>query len=642
MYTVDLYLRVRLACHVDGLSQREAASRFGIARETVRKMLRHSEPPGYRRRQPPKRPKLAPFTDIIDRILEEDRTVHRKQHHTAKRIFERLRDEHGFTGKETIVKDYVRERRLRRREMFVPLSHPPGHAQADFGEADAIIAGVKYRAHFFVMTLPHSDACFVAAYPAAATEAWLDGHNRAFVFFGGVPQSILYDNDKCLVSRILSDGTRQRTRAFSGLQSHYLFEDRYGRPGKGNDKGNVEGVVGYARRNFMTPLPRFASWDAFNGHLEEQCRNRQGNVLRGHRESIGERFVRDREALKRPLPAPFDACDKQGTRVNSLSLVRYRTNDYSVPVAYGHQEVWIRGYVHEVVIGCGAGIIARHPRSYDREDMVFDPIHYLPLLEHKIGALDQAAPLAGWELPDAFPTLRRLLEARMGKAGKREYVQVLRLVETFDLEVLHGAVKDALRLGAIGYDAVKHLVLCRIERRPPQTRPGYLSLPASGQRGDHGRRQLYELVGWRRVMTDTPQVLLAHHLKTLKLPTFLREYDKLARQCATEGADHVRYLVRLTELELIDRERRMVERRIRQARFPAVKSLDSFDFKAIASLNKMLVLELARCEYVERRENIIALGNSRNRQDPYRPRSRSGGLPKGALRRLPHGRCPGS
>ena len=519
MYTVDLYLRVRLACHVDGLSQREAASRFGIARETVRKMLRHSEPPGYRRRQPPKRPKLAPFTDIIDRILEEDRTVHRKQHHTAKRIFERLRDEHGFTGKETIVKDYVRERRLRRREMFVPLSHPPGHAQADFGEADAIIAGVKYRAHFFVMTLPHSDACFVAAYPAATTEAWLDGHNRAFVFFGGVPQSILYDNDKCLVSRILSDGTRQRTRAFSGLQSHYLFEDRYGRPGKGNDKGNVEGVVGYARRNFMTPLPRFASWDAFNGHLEEQCRNRQGNVLRGHRESIGERFVRDREALKRPLPAPFDACDKQGTRVNSLSLVRYRTNDYSVPVAYGHREVWIRGYVHEVVIGCGAGIIARHPRSYDREDMVFDPIHYLPLLEHKIGALDQAAPLAGWELPDAFPTLRRLLEARMGKAGKREYVQVLRLVG--DLRS-RGASRRGEGRPAPGCDRLRRRQTpCAVPYRatPAQTRPGYLSLPASGQRGDHGRRQLYELVGWRRVMTDTPQVLLAHHLKTLKLPT---------------------------------------------------------------------------------------------------------------------------
>ena len=194
MHGVDLYRRVRLACHREGLSRREASRQFGIDRKTVAKILLHSEPPGYRRRQPPKRPKLAPFTDIIDGILEEDRTVHRKQRHTAKRIFERLRDEHGFTGKQTIVKDYVRERHLGLREMFVPLAHPPGHAQADFGEADAIIAGVMHRAHFFVMTLPHSDACFVAACPAATAEAWLDGHNAAFAFCGGVPQSILYDN----------------------------------------------------------------------------------------------------------------------------------------------------------------------------------------------------------------------------------------------------------------------------------------------------------------------------------------------------------------------------------------------------------------------------------------------------------------
>ena len=174
MYTVDLYLRVRLACHVDGLSQREAASRFGIARETVRKMLRHSEPPGYRRRQPPKRPKLAPFADIIDRILEEDRTVHRKQHHTAKRIFDRLRDEYGFTGGYTIVKDYVREQGLRSREVFVPLSHSPGHAQADFGEAMAVIGGALRKIHFLAFDLPHSDGCFVAAYPAETTEAFCE------------------------------------------------------------------------------------------------------------------------------------------------------------------------------------------------------------------------------------------------------------------------------------------------------------------------------------------------------------------------------------------------------------------------------------------------------------------------------------
>ena len=468
MYSVELYRRIRLACRHEGLSGREAARRFGVDRKTVAKILAHSVPPGYRRSQPAKRPKLDPFTGVIDRILEEDRAAHRKQRHTSKRIFERLRDEHGFEGGQTIVKDYVRERRRRLREMFVPLAHPPGHAQADFGEARVVIAGVEGKAHFFAMDLPHSDKCFVKAYPAATAEAWLDGHNSAFAFFGGVPQSILYDNDKRLVSRILPDGTRQRTQAFSGLQSHYLFEDRYGRPGKGNDKGKVEGLVGYARRNFMVPVPRFESWEAFNADLAEHCHKRGEDVLRGHRESIGERFGRDREVLMASPPAPFDACDKQGTRVSSLSLVRYRSNDYSVPVAYGHQEVWVRGYVHEVVIGCGGEIIARHRRSYEREDLIYDPLHYLALLEKKIGALDQAAPLQGWDLPEAFATLRRLLEARMGKNGKREYVQVLRLLETFDLENLHGAIRDALRLGAIGYDAVKHLVLCRIERRPPR------------------------------------------------------------------------------------------------------------------------------------------------------------------------------
>jgi hypothetical protein len=167
------------------------------------------------------------------------------------------------------------------------------------------------------------------------------------------------------------------------------------------------------------------------------------------------------------LPAtPFDACHKQTGRVTSQSLVRYKGNDYSVPVAYGHREVWIRGYVGEVVIGCKAAVIARHTRSYDSDNMVFNPLHYLPLIERKIASLDQAAPLEGWALPDELIKLRRLLEARMGKAGKREYVQVLRLLETVDMSTLAAAARDALRLGAIGFDAVKHLVLCRIELRP--------------------------------------------------------------------------------------------------------------------------------------------------------------------------------
>jgi hypothetical protein len=306
-------------------------------------------------------------------------------------------------------------------------------------------------------------------YPAETTEAFCDGHVRAFEFFDGVPQSILYDNTKIAVAKILGDGKRKRTRVFSELQSHYLFNDRFGRPGKGNDKGKVEGLVGYARRNFLVPVPAFDSFEALNAHLLENCRKRLADRPRGHDgKTIGERLEADLAAFQRPLPPPYDACEKRTGRVNSLSLVRYRNNDYSVPTAYGHQKVLIRGYVHEVVIACGTEVIARHRRSYEREDFVFNPLHYLALIEQKTNALDQAAPLADWKLPDEFATMRRLLEARMGKKGKREFVQVLRLIEIFKLDDVAAAVRDAIARGAVGFDAVKHLVLCRIERRPPR------------------------------------------------------------------------------------------------------------------------------------------------------------------------------
>ena len=179
MYRVDVYLRVRRAVMVEGMSIRETARTFGLHRDTIRKMLSYSVPPGYRRQSPPKRPKLEPFTGVIDRILEDDLGRPRKQRHTAKRIFERLRDEYGFDGGYTTVKDYVREHRRQTKEMFVPLSHPSGHAQCDFGEALVVIGGVERKAHCFVLDLPHSDGCFVRAYPAETTEAFLDGQQRS-------------------------------------------------------------------------------------------------------------------------------------------------------------------------------------------------------------------------------------------------------------------------------------------------------------------------------------------------------------------------------------------------------------------------------------------------------------------------------
>jgi hypothetical protein len=187
----------------------------------------------------------------------------------------------------------------------------------------------------------------------------------------------------------------------------------------------------------LVPVPRAASFTALNQQLLEGCRRRLGDRLRGHDETIGERLARDLAAFQDLPPAPYDACEKKAARVSSQSLVRYRGTDYSVPTAYGHREVVIRGYVHEVVISCGATVIARHPRSYEREGFVFDPLHYLALLERKIG-------------------------------GKREFVQVLRLLEVFRREDVLAGVREAIARGVIGFDAVKHLVLCRIERRPPR------------------------------------------------------------------------------------------------------------------------------------------------------------------------------
>ena len=194
MKHVDLYVKVRHAVQIEGLSKREAARRFGIDPRTVTKMMTFSVPPGYVRSKPPVRPKLDAFTATIDKILADDKARPKKQQHTSKRIFERLRDEHGFSGGITIVRDYVAGWQQRSAEMFVPLVHPPGHAQADFGEALAVIGGVERKIHYFAFDLPHSDANFVVAYPAETTEAFCDGHVKAFAFFGGVPQSILYDN----------------------------------------------------------------------------------------------------------------------------------------------------------------------------------------------------------------------------------------------------------------------------------------------------------------------------------------------------------------------------------------------------------------------------------------------------------------
>jgi transposase len=287
---------------VDGMSIRQAAREFGLSRKTIRKMLQFSLPPGYERKKPVAHPKLGPWLGVIDQILLDDQSQPKKQRHTAKRIWDRLKAEQGFGGGYTIVKDYVRQARFRHKEVFVPLVHAPGEAQADFGEALVVIGGVEQKAHFQCFDLPHSDDCFVIAFPAGNTEAFLEGHNQAFAYFGGVPRTILYDNTGIAVKEITGDGERKPAEAFSGLQSHYLFAAKFGRPGKGNDKGNVEGLVGYARRNFMVPVPRAASWEELNagGGASGSCGDTRKRLASGSN-GIGRSCWRRRPCLLKPV-----------------------------------------------------------------------------------------------------------------------------------------------------------------------------------------------------------------------------------------------------------------------------------------------------------------------------------------------------
>ena len=246
------------------------------------------------------------------------------------------------------------------REAFVPLHHPPGHAQVDFGEAVVEIEGLREKIAFFCLILPHSDVWFVKAYPKETTEAFLDGHVGAFAFLGGVPRSILYDNTTLAVARILGDGERQRTQAFSHLQSHHLFRDRFGRPGKGNDKGKVEALVKTARRTFMVPIPKVPDLDVLNERLHGALPGASRRVGVRARRAVA--LLADLEALRDLPAAPFEACEHMPGQVSSTALVRYRLVDYSAPVVHAYKKVTVKGYVDRVEIALGAEIVAR-PRA---------------------------------------------------------------------------------------------------------------------------------------------------------------------------------------------------------------------------------------------------------------------------------------
>jgi transposase len=387
----------------------------------------------------------------------------RKQRHTAKRIWERLRGD-GFTGGYTVVKDAVRELTQKHQEVFVPLAHRPGEAQVDFGHALAKVNGQLHKVAFFVMALPHSDATFVMAFERECTETFWEGHVRAFEFFKGVPKRITYDNTTVAVSKILGK-ERRLTQGFLQLKSHYLFDHHFCRVARGNEKGVVEGQVKFTRLNFFVPVPQVRDMAELNTQLRQRCAEDQQRRLRGQSGPKAQLLLDDQTAFL-PLPATaFEACRKVSTTASSLSLVRFDRNDYSVPVRWAHHPIVAKGSCDQVVLCAAGSEVARHPRIWEAEQVCFEPLHYLALLETKPGALDYARPLAGWTLPECFFLLRRRLEAERDGDGTREYIKVLRLLEQHPLPKLRAAVEQALQVGAITRDAVAQFLYPREDWR---------------------------------------------------------------------------------------------------------------------------------------------------------------------------------
>ena len=453
------WAEIRRRVLVEGDSRRQILRETGMHRQTLKKILEHSEPPGYRQQKPRPRKKLGAFLERIQQILKEDQAMPRKQRHTAKRIWQRL-GEAGFTGGYTVVKDAVRELTQKNQEVFVPLIHRPGEAQVDFGHALAKVNGQLRKVAFFVMVLPYSDATFVMAFERECTETFWEGHVRAFEFFGGVPRRITYDNTTVAVSKILGK-ERRLTQGFLQLKSHYLFDHHFCRVARGNEKGVVEGQVKYTRLNYFVPVPQVRDLQELNTRLRQQCGEDQQRWLRGQTGTKAQLLAEDQKAFLLLPPTPFDACRKVSTTANALSLVRLDGNDYSVPVRWAHHPIVAKGYFDRVVL-CGAGSeVACHARIWDDEQVCFEPLHYLALLETKPGAFDHARPLAGWTLPECFLLLRRRLEAEREGDGTREYIKVLRLLEKHSMPQLRRAVEQALAVGAITRDAVAQFLYPR-------------------------------------------------------------------------------------------------------------------------------------------------------------------------------------
>ncbi len=429
MLTVDHFASIRQARR-DGLTIRQIAEQLGHSPKTILKALDEPEPPPYRLEQPRAAPVFGPFRTVVEAIVAADADAPRKQRHTAAQLFRRLRDEYGYTGSYDQVRRYLQERRLERRETFIPLEHPPGHrAEADFGHIHVDFPDGRRQVPVLLVTWSYSNAPFALALPTERTEAVLHGLCAAFAFFGCVPRELWWDNPKTVAVRLFQGRERTLHPRYAALASHYALSPKFCLPARGNEKPRVENRVYDLERRWATPVPRVADLAALNAHLLSCCRAERDRCCGQNTETVGERLERERRAAAACPARPFDACVLQPGQVDKYQTVRFDGVTYSVPRRWAFRPVTVKGYVDRVEVVADGQVVARHARRYGKGERVLDPMHYLTALEQRPAALDHAPVLRDWELPAAFADFRRELEQRRGRqAGTRHFARILQLL----------------------------------------------------------------------------------------------------------------------------------------------------------------------------------------------------------------------
>ncbi len=435
---------------VKGESISAIARDLNLSRNTVKKYLKAEADPVYQRESQPA-PKLGVFQSTLENWLEQDSQRPRSQRRTARRLFEDLQRE-GYVGAYDSVQRFVKGWKAQRpgagKDAFVPLVFGAGDAcQFDWSHEQVILGGMPQVVKVAHFRLSHSRQMFLAAYPRESQEMVFDAHNRAFAFFGGVPNRMIYDNPRTIIDAIFSGKERRFNRRFLALASHYLFEPVACTPASGWEKGQIENQVGNVREWLFTPTAKFDTLADLNVWLEIRCKEL---ACRSHptqtEQTVAQVFSGEQVHLRTITP-PFDGYFEQTNRVSSTCLVSYDRNRYSVPAEYAGQRVSVRADAGRIRVVADGKLVADHARHFGRERLILDPWHYLPVLEKKPGALRNGAPFQDWALPVAIQAVKeRLLKSPQ---GDRAFVELLLAMRQYGADLMAVACELALEQGAV-------------------------------------------------------------------------------------------------------------------------------------------------------------------------------------------------